>query len=90
MEPPQRGYFKVNVDAVTNSEKQISRLGVVIRDENGNVIVAAIKFSKYYGEATFAEAEAIDWGLQIAERACLNLLVVESDAQEVVKLVNNN
>ena len=88
--PPQRGYFKVNVDAATNSEKQISGLGAVIRDENGNVIAVAIKVSKYFGEAAYAEVEAIDWGLQIADRASLNLLVVESDAQEVVKLVNNN
>ena len=88
--PPQRGYFKVNVDAATNSEKQISGLGAVIRDENGNVIAAAIKVSRFYGEAAYAEAEAIDWGLQIANRASLSSLVVESDAQEVVQLVNNN
>lgn len=56
LEPPKRGYFKVNVDVATNSEKQISGLGAVIRDENGNVIAVAIKVSKYYGEATFAEA----------------------------------
>ena len=28
--PPQRGYFKVNVDVATNLEKQISGLGAVI------------------------------------------------------------
>lgn len=28
--PLQRGYFKVNVDAATNSEKQITGLGAVI------------------------------------------------------------
>ena len=90
--PPQRGYVKVNVDAATNSEKQLSGLGAVIRDENGNVIAAAIKVSRFYGEAAYAEAEAeaIDWGLQIADRASLSSLVVESDAQEVVQLVNNN
>ena len=88
--PPQRGCFKVNVDAATNSEKQLSGLGAVIRDENGNVIAAAIKVSRFYGEAAYAEAEAIDWGLQIADQASLSSLVVESDAQEVVQLVNNN
>ena len=54
------------------------------------MIAAAIKVSRYFGEAAYAEAEAIDWGLQIADCASLNSLVVESDAQEVVKLVNNN
>ncbi|XP_024038343.1 uncharacterized protein LOC112097373 [Citrus clementina] len=58
--PPQRGYFKVNVDAATNLEKQIAGLGAVIRDEAGNVIAAAVKVSKFYGDVFIAEAEAIE------------------------------
>ncbi|KAH9800798.1 RNase H domain-containing protein [Citrus sinensis] len=88
--PPQRGYFKVNVNAATNSEKQIAGLGAVIRDEVGNVIVAAVKVSKFYGYVFIAEAEAIEWGLQLAGNACIESLIVESDAQEVIKLVNNS
>ncbi|KAH9708382.1 hypothetical protein KPL70_012867 [Citrus sinensis] len=88
--PPQIGYFKVNVDAATNSEKQIAGLGAVIRDEAGNVIDAAVKVSKFYGDVFIAEAEAIKWGLQLAGNVCIEYLIVESDAQEVVKLVNNS
>ena len=54
------------------------------------MIAAAIKVSKFYGDVYFTEVEAIEWGLQIVERACLESLIVESDAQEVVKLVNNS
>ncbi|KAL9447853.1 hypothetical protein AB3S75_015347 [Citrus x aurantiifolia] len=61
--PPQRGYFKVNVDAATNSKKQIAGLGAIILDEAGNVIAATVKVSKFYSDVYFAEAEAIEWGL---------------------------
>ena len=88
--PPQRGYFKVNVDAATNSEKQITGLGAVIRDEAENVIAAAVKVSKFYGDVFIAEVEAIKWELQLAGNACIESLIVESDAQEVVKLINNS
>ncbi|KAH9716533.1 TPR REGION domain-containing protein [Citrus sinensis] len=87
--PPTRGYFKLNVDASINSKKQISGLGIVIRDEAGNVSAAAIKLSKFNGDVAFVEAEAMEWGIQIAEKAGARCLNVESDSQEVVNFVNN-
>ncbi|KAH9716536.1 TPR REGION domain-containing protein [Citrus sinensis] len=81
--PPTRGYFKLNVDASINSKKQISGLGIVIRDEAGNVSAAAIKLSKFNGDVAFVEAEAMEWGIQIAEKAGARCLNVESDSQEV-------
>lgn len=64
--PPKSGYCKVNVDATTNLEKKISGLWAVIRDELGKVIAAAIKPSKFNGDVTFVDVEAMEWGLQIA------------------------
>ena len=43
--PPQKGYAKVNVDAATNSESNLTGLGAIIKDESGKVIAAAIKVS---------------------------------------------
>ena len=71
-------------------KKEIIGLGAVIRDEAGNVIVAAVKVSKFYGDVFFTEEEAIEWGLQLAGNACIESLIMELDAQEVVKLVNNS
>ena len=76
--PPQNGYAKVNVDAATNSELNLAGLGAIIRDENGKVIVAAIKVSKFFGDVSFAEAEAIEWGMQIARDTNVRTLIVES------------
>lgn len=46
------------------SDKQISGLGSVIRDETENVIAAAINPSKFDGDVSFVEAEALEWGVQ--------------------------
>ena len=51
--------------------------------------IAAIKLSKFNGDVAFVEAEAMEWEIQIAEKAGARCLIVESDSQEVVNLVNN-
>lgn len=64
-------------------------MGAIIRDDRGNVIAATIKTSKFHGDVSFVEAKALEWGLQIARNARAKALIVESDAQSVVSLVNN-
>ncbi|KAH9743515.1 putative reverse transcriptase/RNA-dependent DNA polymerase [Citrus sinensis] len=87
--PPQEGFVKINTDAATNSEKNLAGLGAVIRDENGQVTATAIKVSKFHGSVAYAEAEAMEWGLQVAKDAHVKDVIMESDSQEVVSLVNN-
>lgn len=55
--PPQNG-FKVNVDVAISNDKQLSVLGVVIRDSVGKAIATAVKTTKFYGDVAYAEAEA--------------------------------
>lgn len=88
--PPQEGFVKINTDAATNSEKNLAGLGAVIRDETGQVTAAAIKVSKFHGSVAYAEAEAMEWGLQVAKDAHVTDVILESDSQEVVSLVNNS
>ncbi|KAL9422921.1 hypothetical protein AB3S75_035080 [Citrus x aurantiifolia] len=87
--PPQEGFVKVNIDAATNLEKNLAGLGAVMRDESGQVTAAAIKVSKFHGDVSYAEAEAMEWGMQVAKEALVKDLIVESDSQGVVNLVNN-
>ncbi|KAL9450376.1 hypothetical protein AB3S75_012168 [Citrus x aurantiifolia] len=87
--PPPAGYFKLNVDAATNRDKQILGLGVVIRNAEGIVVAAAINCSQFCGDVAFAEAEAMEFGLQVAGNAKLSSLIVETDSQEVAGFVNN-
>lgn len=65
------------------------RLRVVIRDSNGKVIAVGINQAHLRGNISFAEAEAIQWGLQVAKEAVLTLLSIETDCLEVVELVTN-
>ena len=87
--PPQDGFVKVNIDAAINSEKNLAGLGAVIRDDSGHVTVAAIKISKFHGDVSYAEAEAMDWGMLVAREAKVKTVIVESDSQGVVSFVNN-
>ncbi|XP_024043249.1 uncharacterized protein LOC112099946 [Citrus clementina] len=87
--PPQEGFVKVNIDATINSEKNLAGLGAVIRDYSRHVTAATIKISKFYGDVSYAEAEAMEWGMQVAREAQVKAVIVESDSQGVVSLVNN-
>lgn len=49
-------------------------------------MVAAVKTSHFWRDVRVAEAEAMDWGLQVAN---LNSLIVQSDCQEFVDLVTD-
>ncbi|KAH9754527.1 hypothetical protein KPL71_015467 [Citrus sinensis] len=87
--PPPDNTFKVNVDAAVNFERQKAGLGVVIRDSCNKVKVAAVKTTLFTGDVKTAEAEAVEWGLVVAKSAAFQCIMVESDCQEVVKLINN-
>ncbi|XP_024041869.1 uncharacterized protein LOC127898854 [Citrus sinensis] len=87
--PPQDGFVKVNIDAAINFEKNIVGLGAVIRYGSGHVTTAAIKVSKFHGDVSYAEAEAMEWGMLVAREAKVKAVIVESDSQGVVSLVNN-
>ena len=67
--PPPIDWCKINVDAVINFEGQSAGIGAVIRDNNSNFVVAAIKATKLHSDVAFVEAEAVSWGLDVAKHA---------------------
>lgn len=75
--------------AAINFEGQCAGMGAVIRDNNSNFVVAAIKATKLHSDVAFVEAEAVSWGLDVAKHAGLSNILVESDSQDVIDLVNN-
>ncbi|KAH9656895.1 putative reverse transcriptase/RNA-dependent DNA polymerase [Citrus sinensis] len=77
-----------NIGAV-NLEDHLVGLGIVIRDANKNFVAAAIKSTKLHCGVTFAEAEAMNWGLKVAYDARLANIIIESDSLEAVDYVNN-
>ncbi|KAL9432342.1 hypothetical protein AB3S75_027379 [Citrus x aurantiifolia] len=88
-EPPPENFLKVNVDAAINSRDQVSGLGAVIKDPSGKIVAAGTKQVPLREGVSFAEAEAMEWGLQVAKELSLSALIMESDCKEVVDLLNN-
>ncbi|XP_015387366.2 uncharacterized protein LOC107177674 [Citrus sinensis] len=87
--PPPVGYYKVNVDVAVHTEQQLTGLGVVIRNPQGQVIVAAVKSTKFQDNVTEAEVEAVKWGLEIALKLRLAAVIIETDCIEVANLANS-
>lgn len=79
----------MNVDATISNDKQLSGLGVVIRDSTGKSIAAAIKTTKFHGDVAYAEEETASWGFQVAKNAGLVALIIETDSQMMADLINN-
>lgn len=52
-------------------------------------IRAAIKVSKFQGDTYYAEAEAVELGIQIGEEAGLQSIILEIDSQVAAELINN-
>ena len=87
--PPPPNWFKINVDAAINMEDHLVGLVIVIRDANKNFVAATVKNTKLHSGVTFAEAEAMNWGLRVAYDAGLANIIIESDSLEAVDFVNN-
>lgn len=62
-------------------------LGVIIRNSDSKCVAVAMKPSKFHRNVAFAEAEAINFGVEIAKKAGCIPLIIESDSQEAVDLV---
>ena len=81
---PPRGSFKINVDGATSENERNSRVGVVIRDVNGNVIAACCNYLQGQYSVEEVEAPAMEWGLLLAKEYKLPHIILESDALTVV------
>lgn len=64
--------FKANVDAAIDVENHIVGLGDVIRASSGKAVAIATSSSRFYDNVAYAEAEAIEWRMQVAKDAHLS------------------
>lgn len=87
--PPPENVFKINVDAAISSKDQMAGMGAIIRDSNSRVVAAGIKQAQHRRNVSFAEAEAVQCGMQVAREAGLTSLIIEIECLEVVELLNN-
>ncbi|XP_023915574.1 uncharacterized protein LOC112027137 [Quercus suber] len=83
--PPPRGKYKINTDAAVFQDLGCCGVGVVIRNDNGQMMGAMCKRVGFPLGALEAEAKALEAGLLFAWDLGLKDRVVESDSLSVIK-----
>ncbi|KAF5471637.1 hypothetical protein F2P56_008414 [Juglans regia] len=83
--PPPPGFLKLNVDGAMFADVGKSGIGVVLRDEAGQVVMAATKKEDFVDEPATIELLAVLRGLQFFLSLGIPNLVVESDCLVVVQ-----
>ncbi|KAK3211119.1 hypothetical protein Dsin_015825 [Dipteronia sinensis] len=86
---PMVGMYKLNKDAALDMRQLCVGMGLAIRDHAGNVMATSAQRIDASFTPQLAEAIAILRGLQFAIETGLFPILVESDALEVVNLVNS-
>lgn len=87
-QPPERSLDKLNTDATMNAEEKVG-LGMVIRNDVGDVLISAGRTICGIIPAIQAEAEAVLFGLKYAYEAGLRSLEVETDCLNFADLLQS-
>jgi ribonuclease HI len=87
--PPESNEAKLNVDGAFSTDGRAG-IGMVMRDSNGVVIFAACRKIQQCQDATEAEIQAIEDGLQLALQWSQVPFSVESDCSEAIQMIKQS
>jgi ribonuclease HI len=86
---PRVGTLKINVDACFKEDLRQGSTGLVIRDHDGRLIQGQALWYESAGGAMIMEALALRDGVRLAIDRSYQHVEVETDAQEVLKLLED-
>lgn len=84
--PPPQGWYKVNVDGATFKDSRQCGLGVVVRNDKGEIMEALSK--KIRSPLLEAEAKAAKCGLIFAWELGLREVIIEGDSEAVIQALS--
>jgi ribonuclease HI len=86
---PALGYVKLNCDGSVKLEDGSAGTGMVLRDENGQVIFTACRHLLHCEDALEAEAYAVAEGLKLSLQRSNLPIIVETDYVVLITAINN-
>nr|XP_023906281.1 uncharacterized protein LOC112018008 [Quercus suber] len=86
---PPPGIQKVNVDGASSEHDSFSSVGVVIRDNKGQVVAALCLPHQSYYSAELTEVFALEQGVLLAQELQLPRLIFELDSLVVIQAIND-
>ncbi|XP_073367696.1 uncharacterized protein [Aegilops tauschii subsp. strangulata] len=87
---PAEGILKINVDGSFNKDTKSGGWGYVIRDHEGDVVIAAAGRLNHTSDALQAEAEACIQAIYKAQELGIGRAVVETDAMLLVQVIKSS
>ena len=76
---PRSGYMKLNVDVGFSHDNLNGTFGTILQDDNGKIIVAANERLNFCYDSFSAEANAVTFGLNLAQTVGCSKIEVVSD-----------
>jgi hypothetical protein len=86
---PEMGFVKINVDANFVEDDHSGATGLVVRDSGGVLLQAQPQWTEHAASLLIMEALAILDGVRLALDRGFQNVEIESDGQEVIKLIED-